>query len=126
MVIDQRYIDTAIRIRKEFLSMNEKLIDVSSDIKNVLGKLSEENDNLSNIDKNLQSYDKSTAEKLILDKLMDMEKEANRLAKIYEPINKKIEELRKEEELLYDKIREMYPDLSDEEIVSEIHPFLEK
>lgn len=125
MIISKQYIDTAINIRREFVNLNSKLDNILNDLKDVADKLGNENDNLKKINTDLGKFDKETSKDMIISKLLDMEKEANRLSKVYEPINDRIEQLKRDEENLYLNIKNKYPNLSDEEIVSEIRPFIE-
>ena len=125
MIISKQYIDTAVNIRREFVNLNSKLDNILNDLKDVADKLGNENDNLKKINADLGKFDKETSKDMIISKLLDMEKEANRLSKVYEPINDRIEQLKRDEENLYLNIKNKYPNLSDDEIVSEIRPFIE-
>ena len=104
MIISKQYVDSAIKIKKEFVDLSKKLDSILGNLKGVADKLKVENDELKDINDNLKNYDKETAEKKIIAKLIDMEKEANRLSSICEPINNRIEELRKEEERKMEKL----------------------
>jgi hypothetical protein len=57
----------------------------------------------------------------IIKEIDDIEFEEKKLQKKVENINIELEKLSKEEEVLYDTIRSRYPELTDNQIIKEIH-----
>lgn len=116
-MIDNFYITTAKRIRKEFLSLNAELDKYSKDVK----KLS---DFFKSTAVELEKYQKGLKKDMNMDKVKDylMEKlnnaelESKKLSDKIVPINKSIENLRKEEIILYNTLKSKYPDLSDDDL----------
>jgi uncharacterized phage infection (PIP) family protein YhgE len=119
-MIAKHYIETGNSIRTEFRSISNKLNSLLSDLSKIGNSLKEENDGLKNIYDNLSTYkDPDSAKKDILNKLSDIEKQGNKLSALYKPLNERLEELKKQEEILYVNIKSAYPNLSDEEIIEE-------
>jgi chromosome segregation ATPase len=59
--------------------------------------------------------------KEITSKIEEIEVEELKIQKKIQSINEELEKLRQDEEILYKTIKERYPDLSDDQIVKEIH-----
>ena len=125
-MIAKRYIDQAIKIREEFMGVSKQLEKILVDIKGVGEQLKKHTTELKNISDNLKGYDGEQAKLAILNKLTDVEIQGNKLASIYRPVNEELESLKKQEEILYQTIKENYPDLSDVEIVKEFEPHIKK
>jgi predicted nucleic acid-binding Zn-ribbon protein len=60
----------------------------------------------------------------LLKELQSIEDEEKKLHRKVEKINKELEKLKEEEEVLYKTIKERYPELTDQEIIKEIHQYL--
>jgi chromosome segregation ATPase len=126
-MISKRFIDQGIKIREDFLNVNKKLNLILDDIKRTANKMEEFKNDFVEISENMEDFpDLETAKKTLLDKLTQADAESKRLAKVYEPINRELESLKQQEESLYRNIKETYPELSDDEIVSEFEPHIEK
>lgn len=122
-MISKHYIDKAIKIRKEYLSLNDELKNHLDQIKEFKDSIADIMDNFSNIKGNINNENYSTEEdarKKVFAEIARIEREAKKVEKIYKPINDRLEELSKEEKILYDNIKDRYPELSDDEIVNEI------
>lgn len=122
-MIDNIFIDNAKSIRNEFLSLNKKLDIYKDDIQELSAKFLETSSELEEYNKNEinTSKDVNTIESYIVEKLNYLESESNKILLKIEPINKKIENLKKDELNLYNKIKSSYPNMSDEDIKLEIH-----
>lgn len=126
-MISKRFINQGIKIREDFLNINKKLNYILDDIKRTAKKMEGYKNDFINFSENMEDFpDLDTAKKAVLDKLTEADAESKRLAKKYEPINKELESLKKQEESLYTTIKETYPDLSDDDIISEFEPYIEK
>jgi uncharacterized protein YdcH (DUF465 family) len=126
MIIDSHYIESAIKIRKEYLGLNKELEMCSSKIKEISNLLMSETEMLDELKDNLSKYKTpEEAQEAIFEKLNDIDKHTKKINNIYNPINKKIEELEKQEYILYSNICRAYPELSQAQIIEEINNALE-
>lgn len=122
-MIDEIYIKEAIRIRREYLEnlthVNiiteeyEKLLIDLQDIKDKIEILSE---------KNLESVNEKHV-KGILDDLSIRTKQTYNNIKPYTDKNIVLDE---EQSILYKKIKEKYPDLSDDELYKQLIPIIQR
>ena len=126
-MISKHYIDKGVEIRKSFLSVNKKLDNILGDIKKVGSSLEKLTEELQRMSDGLDEYgDVEMAKISILGKLNEVEKQGNRLSSIYKPVNDELEELKNQEEMLYQTIKETYPNLTDDQIVIEFEPYIKK
>lgn len=126
-MISKRLIDQGVKIRSEFLNINNQLEDILAEIHKVGMKLNEHTKELEDMNTNIDRYsDAESAKMAIFDKLSEVELEGSKLVEIYKPVNDKLEDLKSQEESLYRIIKETYPNLTDEDIVREFEPYLKK
>lgn len=130
-MISQNYIESAKIIRKEFLELSSKLNLYEGDVRNLANFLLEKVDELSKYNKEVVLKIKSKEEikivtNHILAKIQEIEDEEKKLAKKVEKINLRLEKLKQDEKSLYDSIKKKYPKLTDQEIINQIHPHLDK
>lgn len=130
-MIDKIYIESAKNIRKEFLSLSEKLDNYQSDLNKYVSYLETASVDLEAIKNNdvkkmKEAYELKDITEKITNKLNEIETEEQKIIHLIRPINDRIEKLREEENYLYSQIKEKYPKLTDEEIIKEIHSYLEK
>ena len=124
-MINQRYLDQALRIRKDFkntdtelLLLKDKLLTVNDDIKSTLDKLTD-------LKSRAEEYiDQESFSKDISDCLAEFETQANNVNEFYLPLNEKMENLKKEEETLFEKLVKEYSHLKEENIIKEVHKYL--
>ena len=129
MIIEERFIKRAIEIRKTYLKVTRDISVYESRAKktlatleNTMKKLSELQDNIKN--KVVTNVDE--ASKKLMNILTEVEEEGERLEKLIDPLNLEIERLRTEEQELYRLIKEKHPNVTDKQIVEEIHKELKK
>lgn len=130
-MIDPYFIESAQRIRKNFLKTNSDLTNYHIEIQKLLKFLDEKVQALKHIEDNEFRNKPSKEEvervvKLILSEINSIEKEQRDLSKRINILNDDILEIQKEEELLYKKIRERYPKYTDDQIREEIQDNLEE
>jgi prefoldin subunit 5 len=126
-MIDRNYINSAIKIRQEYLDLNSKILEYDSNIKKVGQKISDISSDLENIKNNMSTYKSiDDVNKEVTKKLETLDKESKSIENWIIPMNQRMEELSKMETNLYIAIKEKYPDMTDEEIVNEITPFITK
>lgn len=124
-MIHKHYIDSAVKIRKEYLGLSKKLEDCGKQIKEISKNLYNKTELLDELKENLSQYKTpEEAQEAVFQKLNDIDLEHKKINDIYKPINERIEELGKQEEILYENIKRAYPKLSDEEIIAEINKYI--
>jgi chromosome segregation ATPase len=128
-MINHNLLESAKYIRIEYESLMDKFnsyekqaLDLRDFFTKKTTELSELND--SKVSKVKTKVDVEVVTKDIMNIIEEIEQEAEKITRSVEGINKKIESLKKDEEILYDKIKEKYPTLSDEDIHKEVWDFL--
>ena len=126
-MIDKKFIESAIRIRKEYLivrnginnydQISKKLVSDLSGTMDDFKKLSEDIDNKS-------ITNAETAQAKIFVVIQDLETKMNKIISKIDSLNEDIEKLKKEELELYNQIKKKHPSLQDSDIVKEISQFL--
>ncbi len=119
-MIDKFYIDSAKRIRKDYLDLMSPLDFYLEKLKNMSDVFTKAISDLEKFNSELQSKSKESAEKELYERLNAVEEEQQKIYKVIDPINKKIEELRKEEEALWSQIKMRYPSIIEDDLVKEI------
>lgn len=118
--IHQRYIENAIRIRKEFLSVMIDILDKETEITTHKNRIS---DLMSTNKKYINDNSKSPIEKIkkdIQNDLNDIESNIIKINNKLLPVLEKLEKLKKESKELYLAIKDKYPNLSEQEIQKQI------
>ena len=114
--MDIIFIEQAKHIRTEYIKCANEIVNLESEIekfKNELGL----------IQKDLKS-DKKNQD--IQSKLVSIEKNMREIEIMFKPHLEKMENLGKDADQLFDKIRERHPSLTTEQIQSELIPHLSK
>jgi len=120
-MIDKNFINNAIIIRNEFISLIKSLEKYETEAKNLSVFYNKIANEMSAYKESLdQINDVQKIQKYLLGKMNELEVESQKLSSKITPINDRIEKLRKEEEILYNKIKGKYPKLSDDEIKKEL------
>ena len=125
-MISQIFIDRAIGIRKEYLSLNKDANNYKKLIDNLKDKVESTIGSLEDIIKNIDNLTEDESKKQSLKFIFELEEETQKIQKMVDPINDKIQQLVKEEQSLYDQIKLNYIELSNEEILSIIQNELKK
>lgn len=122
-MIDKSYIDSARSIKKEFTELSDKLSDYQNYVEQLLNNFRKIANDLEHWRKNdlMKEESVQSAGNFMISKLDEIEQETEKLNKKIDPINKKIEKLREEEVKLYKLIKERYPNLTDSQIIRQIH-----
>jgi len=124
-MIDKQYLESAKNIRYEFLNLSKKLDSYHKELTQLfeyLQNVTKELDELNTkeVSKIKSATDATVIGNKIVKKMEEIESEEQKLIRLVKPINDRIDKLREEENILYKKIREKYPLLSDDEIKKEI------
>ncbi len=123
-MIDKVYIDSAKRIRKDYLELMSPLDFYLEKLKAMSEVFTAAISDLEKFNKDLHSKTKESAEQELYQKLSAVEEEQQKIFKVVDPINKKIEELKREEDALWEQIKMRYPNASEDELVKEIQESL--
>lgn len=121
--IDKFYIDEAIRIRKEYLSALKIILNEEqaiNDKKSEIIGIHQTNEDIINSDLN----DVTKRLKLNL-QLNEIEKRINDIQDKIRPYYEKIESLRLQADRLYSAIIEKYPNITTEDIQTQISPHIQ-
>jgi hypothetical protein len=115
-MINEIFLKSASNIRREYLKLTSDLSKYREDIKNVESNLNELTSELQKIDNN---YTEEKIKKMI--SYFDvLESESDKILKIVEPLNSKLEKLSNDEYVLYQNICSKYPELTEEDIVAQV------
>jgi hypothetical protein len=129
-MVEERYIQMAISIRRTYLKLSNNLNLYGSRAAQVAQRLEETLPKIEEIQRQLDNRNVKVDEKEVLNKLLkivdEVEEEGKRLENLVNPVNKEIEKLAKEEQELYRQIVEHHPNLKEEQIVSIIRDRLIK
>ena len=125
-MISQIYLDRAVKIRREYLSLNKDASDYKVLVENLKNKVEETIDGLEDLLKNINLSTEDETKEKSLKYLLELEEESQKIQKVIDPITEKIQELGKEEQSLYEQIKLNYIDLTNEEILSIIQNELKK
>jgi hypothetical protein len=124
-MIDNNLLQTAREIRKKYLSIMSDLSLYEKEVKKLSDFLLEKAEVFKDInEKDLNT--KGSKEQLliitqkIVNEIQEIENEETKITQRVNVLNEGLVKLQKEEEFLYQTIKKRYPDLSDENIKSEV------
>ena len=123
-MISQQYINEGIRIRKVYIQNLKEILKLEPSIlskKNTFNKLQEQMDDIAHSDLN---EIRKTLE--LNSRLMQLEKEINTIQNLIKPYYDTIEKLKDDTDRLYLAIKEKYPNITAEEIESDIMSHVEE
>ena len=128
-MIAEIYIESAKNIRNEFLRLTKKLNTYDKKAAELIIYLETKSQELKDYSDNNVSKikDKSDIAKVgedIIKKISEIEDEEQKLIRLIKPINDRMDRLKKDEEILFNQLKEKYPNLSLQEIIQEIHSHL--
>lgn len=131
-MIDDSYLDAAVRIRRTFMNLNIELTEYENYAKSIekiieraLADLDDINNSISS-DKKLKNVSQEDMLRKVLDILAKLENDSKSLESKINPINEKIEKLRKDEVQLYNGIKFKYPNIKDSELIEMVNKKLKK
>jgi len=124
-MIDHNLLQTAREIRKKYLSIMSDLSLYEKEVKKLSDFLLEKSEVFKDInEKDLNT--KGSKEQLliitqkIVNEIQEIENEETKITQRVNVLNEGLVKLQKEEEFLYQTIKKRYPNLSDENIKSEV------
>jgi len=121
-MIDDIYIKEAVRIRKEYLENLSKVNVITDEYSKLLLDLEDVKNKLDNIS---EKHLENVSEKQLKEMLDEIHLRTKKTFNTTKPYTQKTKELDKQQSLLYNKIKEKYPDLSDEDLYSELIPIIQ-
>jgi len=121
-MIDDIYIKEAVRIRKEYLENLSKVNVITDEYSKLLLDLEDVKNKLDNIS---EKHLENVSEKQLKEMLDEIHLRTKKTFNTIKPYTQKTKELDKQQSLLYNKIKEKYPDLSDEDLYSELIPIIQ-
>lgn len=133
-MIEERFLESAMRIRRNFLKVSSNLELYHRKAKEIIASLEEISEKAQNLSDDIlkdQKNGKVTVTKdKAMDELMKILKELEEQSKIIEnladPMNKDIEKLALEEQELYRQIKEKHSGIPDEKLIQIIKQRIEK
>ena len=126
-MINKKFLEQALRIRKDFIKVDDSLLDLRGDLESIQHNLQIAKDNLIDINANPDRYGSETEfNKAVMDELSVFENESLKAKKLYEKYNMNMEALKEEEENLYESLKKEYPNLSDDILVQSINSYIKE
>lgn len=128
-MIAEIYIESAKNIRNKFLKLTKKLNKYEKEAAELVIILETKAEELKSFseDKVSKIRDKTDIAKVgeeIIKKINEVEEKEQQLLRLIKPINDEMDILRRDEEILFSQIKERYPNLSQQDIIQEIHSHL--
>ena len=129
-MIDKQLLESAKIIRRTFLKSKVELSGYEKEVKELVTFLKQKVKSIEVLKKNIRKEIKSkqdieTFSRKVVQEIEEIELEEKRIEKKINKINLEMEQLARDEQILYQTIKERYPDLTLEQIISEIHQNLE-
>lgn len=130
-MIDEQFIESAKQIRREYLLLVNTLNKYEDDIKGLgtfllekVGELTKYNDDV--VKKIKSKEEVSMVTTYLLKEVENIETEERKISSKVEEINRKMEKLKNEQNILQVMIKERHPEMTDTEIRNYIQSQLEK
>src|SRR5574343_515127 len=125
-MIDNFLIESARKIRQDFLSVDNKLTSYQTELTDISNSIISISKKLEVIKNQVGKKPIDILQKEIFSELNSLEIQARKIEELVVPLNNKMDQLRKDEENLWNKIKKKYPKVKEEDLISEIHKHIEK
>jgi len=124
-ILDKRYIDEAVRIRRDYLTC---VYDITQKEETVMKYKIDLENSINNMDDVVKTMteSKNISNKILNEKLIDLELNINKIQNELIPINKKIKQLEIDAKKLNTIIKEKYTTLSEMDVRRILEPYLLK
>jgi chromosome segregation ATPase len=119
-MIDKHFIDSAVEIRKEWVRLLRSLDGYQLQVDKAQRTISEKKQEVEAFSKKDLSLKDPQVKEFVEKVFNEVEYQANVIESKIKPLNQDIEKLKAEELRLYQSIKKTYPNLSDDEIKSQI------
>lgn len=113
--MDKKFIEQAKNIRRQYVKNLNDVLKCEEEINSYKKELIMIQDNL-----------KIDDEEILLEKMIEIEKNIKKIESIMIPFGKKVKELEKEADKLFENIKERYPNYSIQEIQNMLIPHLKE
>lgn len=126
-MIQEFLLKKALNIRKEYIRITNDISVYENMVSGILKSLSKNSEELEDLKTKIDEKkvtDVEFAKNEMLKIILDLEQESNRTGEHINNLNKKIENLKKQELDLYREIKEKYPEMSDERIKQEVQNYI--
>lgn len=123
--INEKYILQAVSIRNQYNESKNSIVKNSNKLQSIQNNIMDILKKLTDI-KNGNMVNKKEVYKNVDDQLLALMEESTKLQKLIDPINNKMDMLRKQEVELYNELKRVYNNMTDEEIVGDIIGELKK
>lgn len=127
-MIDKKFIDSAVQIRKKYLKLRGGLDSYELQLKNLVAGFQDLVGQLSKIQEDIDTKKVTEAEDArnkILKVVADYKDKMDKINGKIQSIDSDVQKLKKEELELYNQIKRKHPSLNDPEIVEEISKSIE-
>ena len=128
-MIDEIFVESAIRIKKEYYSLHQNMSSYKKKAADVVKNLNYLIKEIEAIQEKAEKKEISSAEEALnqlLKVLNEVESEGKRLEVVMKPINERLEKLSVEEQELWRNIKLKHDNLPDDDIVNYVKERLEK
>jgi seryl-tRNA synthetase len=119
-MIDKHFIDSAVEIRKEWVRLIRSLDGYQLQVDKAQRAIGEKKQEVEAFSKKDLSLKDPQVKEFVEKVFNEIEYQANIIESKRKPLNDDIENLKKEELRLYRNIKQIYPDIPDESIKSQI------
>ena len=116
--IAKQYLDSAYALRKEYISLLKKVVSRENAIKEHKDNLYKLVDTMNETLENITSEEQK--KEYIVSKVVDIEKSIKEIQDEIMPYCNRIDEIRKEGDVLYNSIVEKYPNLTKAELEDQV------
>lgn len=117
MTLDKLYIDEAKRIRKIYLSSLAEIVKKEDEIQVYFNMIE-------GIREQVEENSVDANDEFFIKKLIEIDESIEKIKGVILPYNDKIKKLDESQKLLYNNIKDKYPDITDEEIQNQIIPHI--
>lgn len=128
-MISELYIKRAIKIRKEYLKLVKDINSYETIANDLISSISDRKKDLENLLESLNQNRITNADiaRQKLDEIvLQTEDDMNKVDATIDSLNKKMDKLREEEMYLYREIKQVYSDISDDDLKNYIQEALKK
>jgi predicted nucleic acid-binding Zn-ribbon protein len=132
-MIEERFLEAAVNIRRTYLKLTNNLNmyqkragEIVNMLESTIGELEALQEKINDSKKGKGDMTSEKAINELLKTINDVEQEGERLNNLFEPINKDIEKLGKEEAELWNKVIERHKDIPEDRIIEIFKERLER
>lgn len=132
-MIEEQFLESAVQIRRTYLKLTNNLAlyqkraeEIVKVLENSINKLESLQKEINDTKAGKSNMTNEKAINEVLSTINNVEQEGERLNNLFEPLNKEIEKLGKEESELWSRIIEKYSDIPEDKIIDIFKSRLER